>query len=176
MTNEELKELFKDVRGMWRTTSLFEETCEDPAKYPPLYTLQASDTSSCVSLKQKYLELGDFTEYTFATMYLGGWDHWLMIGDSFRLKPHIAKWRAELEMLVKSRAVAKIKDLSEGEGPSALAAAKWLTENAGKRGEGTPSKRGRPSKEEIAGNLRASTRDKDQLDEDAARIGLKVVK
>jgi hypothetical protein len=173
MTPEEFKDQFKDSIGRWRTATLFEETCEDPTKYPPVYTLKDSDTSSCVSLKERYLQMGDLTEYSFANVYLGGWDHWVRICDSWILKPHIEEWREQLKLRLRAETLAKVKDMAEGEGPSALNAAKFLLEELG--GSGKP-KRGRPSKEEKAGYLKEEGRTSDETQRDAERLGIKVVK
>lgn len=172
MTPDELKELYKDQQGRWRTANLFEETCEDPAKYPPIFTLKDSDTASCVSLKQRYMEARDESEYLFAQAYLGGWDHWQRICESYRVKPYIEAWRAELKVKLEAEYIRKVHEIAQGEGPAALQAAKWLAE----RGSGKAPKRGRPSKHEREGYLKASARDKDELAEDAARLGLSVVK
>jgi hypothetical protein len=172
MDIEELRKEFKDSVLRWRTASLFEETCDDPAKYPPVYCLADSDTSSCVSLKERYLECRDPTEYQFAMIYLGGWEHWLRICDSWILKPHIEEWRDQLALKMRAEAIAKIKELAQGEGPNALQAAKVMLD----LGRGTGTKRGRPSKQEKEGFLRQSTKDSDTLKEDAKRLGISLVK
>ena len=173
MTPEEFKEQFKDVRHAWRTANLFEETCEDPTKYPPVYTLKDSDTSSCVSLKERYLAMGDLTEYNFANVYLGGWDHWQRICESYVLKPHIEEWRDQLKLRLRAETLAKVKEMAEGEGPSALNAAKFLLEELG---GSTKPKRGRPSKEEKEGWLKKESKSSEELAADAKRLGLSLVK
>lgn len=170
MDIEEFKKTFKDNRGAWRTASLFEETCDDPAKYPPVYSLADSDTSSCVSLKERYLECRDPTEYQFAIIYLGSWDHWLRICDSWILKPHIEEWREQLALKMRAEAIAKIKELAEGEGPNALQAAKVMLD-LGR----SDHKRGRPSKQERQGYLKGIEKDSATTREDAKRLGLKIV-
>lgn len=173
MTPEDFKDQFKDSIGRWRTANLFEETCEDPTKYPPVYTLKDSDTSSCVSLKERYLECRDLTEYQFANIYLGGWDHWLRVCDSYVLKPHIEEWRDQLRLKLRAETLEKVKDLATGEGPAALTAAKFLLEELNGR---TPkSQRGRPSKEEKIGYLKEEGRTSDETKRDAERLGIKVV-
>ena len=162
----------KDAIGRWRTANLFEETCDDPIKYPPVYCLQDTH-GSLPSLKRNYLELGDLMEYTFAETFLGGWDHWQRINDSWILKPHIEKWRAELKIKVESESLAKIKEIAGGDGPAALAAAKYLYERA-RNSEG--GKRGRPSKAEKEAALQKELRDSEDVAADAARLGLRRVK
>jgi hypothetical protein len=174
MDYEELRKEFKDVTGRWRTSTLFEETCDDPAKYPPVYTLKDSDTSSCVSLKERYLEMGDITEYDFANLYLGGWEHWSRVAESYLLKPHVEEWREQLALKLRAEALRKIKEMAEGEGPSAFNAAKFLLDEVG--GKERKPKRGRPSKEEKEGFLKGEHRDAAAIANDAARIGIKVIK
>lgn len=173
---EDLLPDFKDVRGAWRTASLFEETCEDPAKYPPIYSLKDSDTSSCVSLRKLYLAIEDPTEYKFAEVCLGGWDHWLMICESWIVKPYIEHMRELLQEKLKYKYTRRIQDIAEeGEGPIALNAAKYLLElsNKGKHKDGAT--RGRPSKLEKERLLKEEARDSDTIKKDAERLGLKIV-
>jgi hypothetical protein len=176
MTVDDLRPHFKDVRGVWRTASLFEETSEDPAKYPPIYTLKDSDTSSCVSLKRLYLTIEDVTEYDFARMCLGSWEHWEAITQSWVLKPHIEEWRALLEKQLRAKYIRTIKEEAEyGDGPNRLNAIKYLLEQTTSFGDSRP-KRGRPTKEEKQAHLRAETKGASEIARDAERIGLKVIK
>jgi hypothetical protein len=176
MTVDDLRPHFKDVRGVWRTANLFEETCDDPAKYPPVYTLKDSDTSSCVSLKRLYLAMEDVTEHVFAKHTLGSWDHWESITQSFILKPHIEEWRAELERQLRSKYLRMIKEQAEGgEGPNALNATKYLLEQTTVFGK-EKSTRGRPSKKEKEAHLMRETKDSAALAADAKRLGISVVK
>ena len=174
MTPEEYKEQLKDTIGRWRTTTLFEETCEDPTKYPPIFTLKDSDTASCVSLKDRYLELRDITEYKFANIYLGGWDHWQRICESWRLKPHIAEWREQLRLKLKQEAIERILEIADSSSPGALNAAKQLLDMVSNPVD--KPKRGRPSKEEKEGHLAREAKSAEALRLDAERVGIKVVK
>lgn len=174
MSAEELRPAFRDVRNCWRTRSLFEETCEDPAKYPPIFTLKDSDTSSCVSLMRLYLAMEDPQEYAFAETCLGGWDHWMAICESWKLKPYVAHMRELLEAKLRSKYLNRIKEIADnGEGPVALNATKYLLETATSI-KGT-AKRGRPTKQEKDGALLQAVRDSDTLRADAARLGITVV-
>jgi hypothetical protein len=175
MTVEDLREHFKDPRGLWRTASLFEETCEDPKKYPPIFSLADEDTSSCVSLKRLYLSIEDVTEYDFAKACLGGWDHWVRITESYRLKNHVEEWRSLLKMQLRAKYIRLVKEEAEhGDGPNALAARKYLLENT--TGMEKATKRGRPSKVEKDNFLREDAKDSEDIRADAARLGLKIVK
>jgi hypothetical protein len=172
MSAEELRPYFKDVLNRWRTASLFEETCEDPAKYPPIFTLKDDDTASCVSLKRLYLAFEDVTEHRFATMCLGSWEHWEAIQNSWILKPHLEKWRELLELQLKAKYLYLIKEQAEsGDGPNALNATKYLLETTTSFGK----KRGRPSKGEKEAALKKEVRDSQSIKNDAERLGLKVI-
>jgi len=177
MTVDDLRPHFKDVRGVWRTANLFEETCDDPAKYPPIYSLKDEDTSSCVSLKRLYLAMEDVTEHDFARMCLGSWEHWEMINQSWAVKPHIEKWRELLDLKLRAKYLRLIKDTAEdGEGPNALNATKYLLEatTSFKGGKGE-NLRGRPSKKEKEAAIKNAVRDSQTIKNDAERLGLKVV-
>lgn len=162
----------KDVRRCWRTASLFRETCEDPVKYPPIYSF-ANDHDEIASLKRNYLDMGDVGEYTFATTYLGGWDHWMLICKSWSLKDYIENMRSELRLKIASESLAKIREIAEGTSPAALQAAKYLYER-----ESTDSgrKRGRPSKQEKEQALQRELRSSEDIHSDAKRLGLTIVK
>jgi hypothetical protein len=173
LTAEELRPYFKDVRNCWRTVNLFEETCEDPAKYPPIFSLKDEDTASCVSLKRLYLLIEDVTEYKFAQLTLGGWEHWKMITESFKLKPYIAEWREHLDLQLRQKYIQQISEVATGDGPVALQANKYLLETV--TGHKQPL-RGRPSKKEKEEAIKREMRDSDEIKRDMERLGIKVAK
>jgi len=176
MSIDDLRPFLKDVRGVWRTASLFEETCEDPAKYPPIYTLKDSDTSSCVSLKRLYLAIEDVTEHTFARHCLGSWEQWMAITESYVLKPHIEVWREQLELQLRAKYIRMIKEQAElGEGPNALNATRYLLEQTTQFGK-EKSTRGRPSKKEKEQYLARESKDSAALAADAKRLGISIIK
>ena len=173
MSADDLRPYFKDVLNRWRTASLFEETCEDPAKYPPIFTLKDDDTASCVSLKRLYLAMEDVTEHRFATACLGSWEHWEAITNSWILKPHLEKWRELLELQLRAKYLSLIKEQAEGgDGPNALNATKYLLETTTSFAN---KKRGRPSKGEKEAALKREVRDSQSIKNDAERLGLKVI-
>jgi len=173
MSADELRPFFKDVLNRWRTLSLFQETCDDPAKYPPIFTLKDDDTSSCVSLKRLYLIMEDITEHDFARMCLGSWEHWESLCNSYQLKPHIEHWRELLELRLRAKYIQLIKQQAEsGDGPSALNATKYLLETTTSF---IKQKRGRPSKAEKEAHLKKETRSSESIKADAERLGIKVI-
>ena len=174
-TKEDLIKYYKDLRGHWRSGTLFEETCEDPAKYPPIFTLNDDDTASCVSLKRLYMTFEDVTEWTLANHVLGGWDHWMTIVECNLTKDHITKWRRDLEMHLRAKYLGQIKEVSSTDGPVALQATKYLLETTTNVGAGKKSQRGRPSKVEKEKAIKEELRDSEEIRKDMERLGLKVV-
>lgn len=101
------------------------------------------------SLYLLYMEecLKDPSEYTFASKHLDGWEHWLMIRDATWFnKPYYHRWKSELEVRVKSKALIEIIKESKQGTKNSFAINRFLLEKGWEPGE---SKRGRPSKEEI---------------------------
>mgnify|MGYP001564732566 FL=1 len=163
----------KDIKGAWRTYSLF---CEYSQDYPCYWTIQ--DTSRVVddvtypSLKQIYLsyEHTPFNEYDFAITVIGSWEHWCRLCKSPKLKEHISMWRDELEVKIRSNAIKSIIRTSLEETSAGATSAKWLAE------KGYAPKRGRPSKEEKEGFLKQEKKIIDEVEDDLIRVGLKAVK
>lgn len=114
------------------------------------------------SLKKRYLELEDTTEYDFATTYLLGWKHWQRIVENKALAPHVAEWREELELKLRSRAVKQMVALAE---EGSYQASKWLAD----RGWDTRAA-GRPSKSEKEKNARINDRLNDEYGADVHRL------
>jgi len=141
---------FKDSTGKYRTQSLFIEYRDRNGNYAPIYNLKNYDQTDhdgnlIRSLKNLYLDLGDITEYEFANLYFDGWDHWQRVCNNAYLKKEIDNWRFELELKMKAEAIRAIRAIAKDEGDKGqLSAAKYIAE------KGWETKRGRPSKEEIA--------------------------
>lgn len=147
---------FKNANNVWYTRGLFFETSEDSST--AVYTLKEQDHTihgvTYPSLHRLYLEADDPTEYNFALTHLGGWSHWrdLLLCNWF--KPYASKWRYELELRMKAKALANIRQMAEGSGREKFAANKFVVEKGWEPKEGQ-TKRGRPTKEEI--NAEAKT-------------------
>lgn len=138
------KSKMKNASGVWFTHSLFLET-NNYRTENAVFTLKDEDFEYegkvYPSLKRLYLEIEDPTEYEFATTCLGGWEHWVkMQGHNLLKEEHFDKWREELEIRFRSRAVKEMLRASQGEKPS-FQAIKWLAD-AGwdKQGPGRPTK------------------------------------
>lgn len=111
------------------------------------YTLKDEDHLGYPSLSRLYLEMNDPTEYSFALAYLESWDHWLMLLECNWFKPYVERWRQELEVKIRSKALASIIREAKNASKDSFAANKFLIQ-----GGWLPkaaSKRGRPSKEDI---------------------------
>jgi hypothetical protein len=157
-----IREMFKDVHGRYRTQSLFLEIFYDDAV--AIYSLSDEDKERdgkvFPSLRRLYLETADPTEYVFATKYLWGWKHWLALQENGVLMKHIEEWREELEVKLRSEAVKNVLALSK----NSYNAAKWAADGSWN------TKRGRPSKEELAREKRIRERVTNELAEDSERI------
>lgn len=125
-----------------------------------------------ICFKDTFVELGDPTGYDWAMKYLDSYDHWirLMKTEWFRVQYESAL--AELLMKFKAAALKRIQEIqtSANEG-QALAASKYMAERGWEK-----SGRGRPSKEEVTGEMKKLTRDIEQTDQDFDRLGLQVIK
>lgn len=116
------------------------------------------------SLRQLYLEVGDPTEYEFATRYLLGISHWLQLANNKRMKPIVEEWRFELEYKLRSAAAFQIiKQSAKG----AWQASKWLADKGWDDRDA-----GRPSNEEIDRETKIQSRLRDEYEEDARRLQL----
>ena len=162
---------FKDSQGRYRTQSLFYETRHE--SYPAFFTLKKSDIErdgvKYISLYQKYLEIGDPTEYQVALQLFGSWDHWQALLKSKWFREHLTGWREELKVKLESDRYYEMLDKAKGDGPASTQATKWL---ADRYSDKATAKRGRPSKQETEAHLKRVEAATAELEEDAARIGL----
>lgn len=152
-----------DNVGRPLTQSLFLEFSYSPFA---IYTLKDIDFDyegrKLPSIKRLYLEMEDPTEYSFATEYFLGWNHWLRICENKQIMNHIQLWRDELEVKLRSRAVKmNIAAASAGN----YQAAKWLAD----RGWQTRAA-GRPSKDEIAKNIKIAENVANEYSSDVLRL------
>ncbi len=120
------------------------------------YTLKDSDYEvngvKLPSLYLLYMEecLKDPSEFSFASKHLDGWDHWLMIRDATWFnKPYYLRWKAELEVRIRSKALIEIVKESKLQTKNSFAINRFLLEKGWNPDDKGNTKRGRPSKEEI---------------------------
>ncbi len=166
----EKKSIFKGTAGHRLLRGLFYETILGD-KDSVVYTLKDSDHKGYPSLYRLYMELEDQTEFVFANTYLDGWEHWEMLTECNWFRPYAARWRKELELKLKARYLAQVKQASEGDSPQAVQNAKYLLEKGWDKKDQTSSgKRGRPSKDEILMEATRLAQTKSRIDEDFERL------
>lgn len=164
--------------AMWHTKGLFYETSlpEDRESMGTAWTLKEDDHhvdgKVYKSMKKVYIAMEDVTEYDFAQATLGSYKHWERLLESPIIRPHIDQWRKELNLKLKARAMKSIIKAATEDEKLSFQAMKYLADNdyLDKKG-----KRGRPSKDEVKAELRREVQTSKTLQDDAARIGLKLV-
>jgi hypothetical protein len=125
-------------------------------------------------LREKFLELNDPTGFKFAEKYLESYARLENLLTQGWFKNSWDDWQNELRARIKSEALKRIQEISEEGSAQSLNAAKYLAN--GEYLEGAGAKRGRPSKEEVSGELKRQVKAIDVLNEDFNRMtGLTVV-
>lgn len=162
---------FKDDLGRKLTKALFWEKSDDKSQV--LYTLADEDRGDIPSLYRLYMELGDLTEWEFATKYFYNWEHWKQLCSISWFIPHIARWREELDLKTKADALKRIRqEASDPKAKNTFSANKVLIDRSWEKSKPKAPKRrpGAPSKEEVLGELKKEVQDKKDLDTDFQRI------
>lgn len=155
------KSKFKDEKGRYIVQGLFLEDRYNTNL--AVYTLDGVDKEykgiKFPSLKRLYLEESDPEEYLFAEKYLFDWPHWQRLCKNAVVGRHIEQWREELALSLRSEGIATLIDLAVND--KSYQAAKWLAD------EGWVKKtRGRPSKEEVEGELQRRAQVEKEFSED----------
>jgi len=173
MTKKNKNKNFRTEKGVAITQSLFLEI--GYKLNLAMFTLEDEDKVfkdvEYPSLKKRFLEMEDPTEYMFATTYLGGWNHWKRLCANGMLKPHIEEWREELQLKLKAQGVkSMIKEAQMG-GKGQATAARWLAAN-GWLDDGDSKKQvGRPkAKVDPVKEAKGERIIKDALAEDLERL------
>lgn len=149
---------------------LFFEVTGNPSTV--LYTLKDRDYKGFPSLYRLYMEEQDDTEYIFATKYLDGWEHWEMLCECTWFQPFVSRWRKEMYLKKTAGLLKAIQsEAMSADGKNRFQAAKYLLDREWERNipEGK-KKRGRPSKEEVQGELAREAEEKKRQLEDLERI------
>jgi hypothetical protein len=144
----------------------YETTGADKATV--VYTLKDSDHLGYPSLYRLYMETDDPTEYRFATQHLDGWEHWQQLCECTWFVAYADRWRHELEVRMKSKALARIMTEAKTGGRDSFASNKYLLEKGWEPKE--QAKRGRPSKAEIKEEAHKILSTSSRLEEDFFRI------
>lgn len=164
---------FKNSIGAYLLNAIFyEQTLSDKSQV--VYTLKDRDHCGYPSLYLKYMQADDPTEYTFAVANLDGWDHWERLTECGWFQPYLARWRRELEVRFRARALLRIREVAQDpKAKESYSANKFLVGQGWK--EGGPKRRaGQPSKEEIKSEAHRLASISQSLDEDFERITGKV--
>lgn len=165
----------KDSLGRARTMSLFRETMPQNSPFDPVFTLEEKSKDGLPSAKEIYMSAEDPTEYTPAMRITGNWQVWKRITESEWFKPYIDEWREELEVKIRSKHLQSIMGIAaEGSETQAMKASQFLYKENWMGGEGssTKSKRGRPTKAEIAHEKRVRAAMEKESEETLKRLGL----
>ncbi len=154
---------FKASNGLHLTQKLFLELSYHDTE-GVIYTLKDQDHRGYPSLYRLYMEMEDLTEYEFANAHLDGWKHWEQITSAPWFRPYIVRWRKELELKIKARALRAIMAEAAADTKYSFAANRYLVDKGWvERPEG---KRGRPSSKEIID----FTLKQEDIDKDLERI------
>ena len=134
---------FKDTSNRWLTSALFVETNETDGKYKPIFTLAEEDKEEYITLKRKYMEYLDPTEYNFAKAVFGSYLCWENLCKASWFKEYIEQWRKERDLIIQYKNYSTATEIQmTGTAAERLTATKWLSESKWKNAE--KAKRGRP--------------------------------
>lgn len=167
-----IKPPFKNESNQRYTKQLFFETWRDlPIEdrvVEPAFTLYL-DKEGLTNLGKEYVNDADPSGYKTATRCLGDYAYWKYLLRAKWFRDAVDTWNEELDAKLFAEGMDKIRELAKSDEKSALQAAKFLATHGYKEKD---TKRGRPSKVEVEGALKAAAEDAKSLDEDAKRIGL----
>ena len=160
---------FRDtVTNQRLTRALFLEESYMDRTYV-LYTLKNHDHEGYKSLYQLYINEEDPTEGRFANKYFEDYDHWMAVSEAPWLKKHISKWRKELDVRLRSRALSEILSVANNpDHKSSYEANKYILNGNWK--SNSEAKKGRPSKEEITRQAEELFRATQDTNDDYLRV------
>lgn len=149
----------------WYLRAIFyEETGAD--KSTVVYTLKDEDHEGFPSLYRLWMEMEDLLEYEFANEYLGNWSHWETIKECSWFKPYYTRWKKELELKIRSKALHKLRTDAAGETKTSNSSNRYLLE----RGWEDKATKGRPSKADIKKAAKEQAQSIQVLESDLNRI------
>lgn len=162
------KSKFKDEKGRYISQGLFLENGYNTDL--AVFTYDGQDKEykgkTYPSLKRLYLEEGDPTEYNFANKYLFDWKHWKRLCNNRLISAHIEEWREELAIALRADGIAS---LIQSAGDGHYQSAKFLAD-----GGWDVAGRGRPSKEEVEGELKRRADETSEFDDDFELLKLEI--
>lgn len=154
------KTKFKDAKGRYIVQGLFLEDRYDTNLAVFTYSGEDKLYNGVVypSLKRLYLDFGDPEEYEFARTYLYDWPHWKRLTENAMIRPHIADWREELRLSLRSEGISQMIGLAKD---GSYQAAKFLADEGWIK-----NPRGRPSQAEIDRKLKEQVKLEERFSED----------
>lgn len=164
---------YRAPNGRWFTDGLFWERNERLDHCLPVFSLHrdrkdySNPTGLLVNCRRTFLALKDPTGYAWAMTYLADYAHWKTLCGLTWFKDALDLWKEELDLLLQSEALKKIEETARGDTQSAYQAAKYLANLEHRR---TSSGRGRPSKAEVAGELKRQTEAAALINDDYNRV------
>lgn len=169
---------FKDPRNNWRTRSLFADVQSnngyEHAEGVAIYWLYEKGDERPF-LHDEYIKCNDLTGIKFAKKWLGGYEHFKVLLETQFFSKEYNRWKEELQTIKQAEALFNIETIaSDEEHSQRFQANKYL---ANKEYEGqTASKRGRPSTDEITGELKKQAKVVSETRQDLERMtGLTVI-
>lgn len=119
--------------------------------------------------KDEFLRLRDATGVKLAHKYLASFEHLQRLLECHWFKSQWDLWVKELYAILKQEALERIEEISKEGSAQSLSAAKYIADMVS--GESaTPKKRGRPSSEEVSGELKNQVRQLTKAEEDYNRL------
>lgn len=164
---------FRSVGGLgWKTSSLFADILHNPDRDNAPFWLDRNkldDKRPC--FREWFLHYKDLTGQKVAMKFLGNYEHWQLMEDRCPwFREAVEQWRVELRAQLKSEAMERLQEIADTASPAtSLAATKALLEIIDDKPK-KQVKRGRPSKSEVASNLKQAMKNSDDTDEDFERI------
>jgi hypothetical protein len=159
------KQLFYDV---WINLGLEGRTIQ------PMFTLH-QEREGLICFGKEYIKDMDPTGYKTSQRLLEDYSHFKLLLKSPWFRNAKEAWDEEINAKLEAEGLTQIREISrsgEEDGVKAatrLAAAKILL-NHGKSSNKVVRKAGRPTAEEVAGEMKNAIKDRTEIEEDAARI------
>lgn len=159
------------MNGLYIRRIFLETSYRDNDKTPVQYTLRSQDhPDGYPSLYKLYIQLADPLEYQFAETYLESYEHWTKLCETNWFKPIIERWRNDLQAKLKTQALQKILRVSEDDSHRNQFEALKIILAGGWKEKEPRRKAGRPTKEEVKGQLQQTISDEKELLEELRRV------
>lgn len=165
---------YKTLANSWYTRQLFFEPWQhinlDQKTILPVFSLH-QDIPGLINARRTFVELRDPTGYKWATRYLNSYEHFTRLLTCPWFRDAVTEYVDEIKVLIRQEALAKLIEISQGDSSQAAMAAKYLANYDWEKNQ----HRGRPSKEELKGELKRAASALTEEQEDAKRIGLTII-